>query len=108
MEKKRLIACMKALSDETRLEILEMLKGGTLCACKILEKFSLTQPTLSYHMKLLTESGLVTVTKDWKWSYYSVNGEAMKELRDYFDFVCAESGTCRKNEEGNGSCHVRT
>ena len=101
MERKQLIACFKALSDETRLEILELLKGGTMCACKILEKFSLTQPTLSYHMKLLTECGLVNVSKDWKWNYYSVNCKRMKELRDFFDCRCQETkdAKCEDKEE---------
>lgn len=50
---------IKALSDETRLEIFTMLSQDELCACKILEKFQITQPTVSYHMKILCESGLV-------------------------------------------------
>lgn len=95
MEKKKLVGCLKALSDETRLEILETLRGGELCACKILEKFNISQPTLSYHMKLLADCGLVRVSKDWKWSYYSVNCEMMKELRNYFDFRCGEPGEKR-------------
>jgi ArsR family transcriptional regulator len=49
----------KALSDETRLKIIDMLSCDELCACDILEEFAITQPTLSYHMKMMTESGLV-------------------------------------------------
>lgn len=55
---------LKALSDPTRLKIVEMLGGGKLCACKILDNFSMTQPTLSYHMKILADCGLVDVEKD--------------------------------------------
>lgn len=98
MEETKIIACLKALSDETRLEIVNMLKSGTMCACKILERFSLTQPTLSYHMKQLTDCGLVNVEKDWKWSYYSLNPTAIKELRDFFDFTPI-IGNCCKCEE---------
>lgn len=72
--------CFKALSDETRLQIVEMLKSGTMCACKILECFSITQPTLSYHMKSLTDCGLVTVKKEGVWNYYSVNMELLSKL----------------------------
>ena len=49
----------KALSDPKRLKIVHMLAGGELCACKILEEFHITQPTLSHDMKLLTDTGLV-------------------------------------------------
>ncbi|MGP1432413.1 MAG: ArsR/SmtB family transcription factor [Treponema sp.] len=45
----------RALRDSTRLEIIKMLNDGEKCACKIVERFSITQPTLSYHMKILTE-----------------------------------------------------
>lgn len=97
MESEKLMGCFKALSDKTRLEIIEMLKSGTLCACKILEKFSLTQPTLSYHMKLLTDCGLVNVEKDWKWSYYSLNKDMLLQLRDFFDCVCLTNTGCDCN-----------
>lgn len=84
MEKKKLIESLKALGDPVRFEIFEMLRTGKMCACKILEKFSMTQPTLSYHMKLLTESGLVKVERDWKWNYYSVNEIFLSEISEYF------------------------
>lgn len=76
--------CFKALSDETRLQILEMLTMGELCACKILEKFQITQPTLSYHMKTLTQSNLVNARKEGKWTYYSLNEEELQAARQYF------------------------
>ena len=64
----------KALGDATRLEIVLLLKKeGTLCACEILEKFKITQPTLSYHMKILTDSKIVDFVKKGKWNYYSIN-----------------------------------
>ena len=74
----------KALSDETRLRILIMLtKKGRTCACKILETFNFTQPTLSYHMKQLTDSGLIKAEKDGKWVYYSRNCARMEILREF-------------------------
>ena len=72
--------CFKALGDETRLKIVELLKGGTMCACKILEQFSITQPTLSYHMKALVDCGLVSKRKEGVWNHYSVNIELLAEL----------------------------
>lgn len=63
----------KALADETRLKILTMLTKGRTCACKILEEFNFTQPTLSYHMKQLCDSGLVEGAKEGKWVHYTLN-----------------------------------
>lgn len=73
----------KALCDETRLKILQMLTKGKTCACKILEEFCFTQPTLSYHMKQLTDSGLVDGEKDGKWVYYKINCERVKLLKEF-------------------------
>lgn len=74
----------KALADETRLQILEMLTMGELCACKILEKFQFTQPTLSYHMKTLTQAGLVQARKEGKWMQYSLNEQELQCAVAYF------------------------
>ena len=61
------VSVFKALADETRLKIIQMLSSGELCACNILEEFNITQPTLSYHMKILTECGLVKGVKEGSW-----------------------------------------
>ena len=61
----------KALSDSNRLEIVQMLSEGEKCGCKLLERFEITQPTLSHHMKILVESGMVNDRKEGKWHYYS-------------------------------------
>ncbi len=63
----------KAFCDENRLMILEMLQSGEKCACVLLEKLSITQPTLSHHMKLLQESGIVIPRKEGKWTHYSID-----------------------------------
>ena len=76
-------AMFKALSDETRLKILTMLVKGKTCACRLLDEFHFTQPTLSYHMKQLTDSGLVKGEKDGKWVYYLVNSERLNFLKDF-------------------------
>ncbi len=92
MEKEMLADSLKALGDRTRFSIFDMLRGGRLCACKILERFSMTQPTLSYHMKILADAGLVTVEKDWKWSYYSLNAGAVSALARYFSEIERQGG----------------
>lgn len=77
---------LKALSDETRVKIFHMLSKGELCACKILEEFNITQPTLSHHMKTLCDSGLVDSRKDGIWMKYSINKENLEVLRKFFDY----------------------
>ena len=61
----------KAFCDENRLMILEMLQSGEKCACVLHEKLDITQPTLSHHMKILVDSGIVSARKQGKWTYYS-------------------------------------
>ncbi len=70
----------KALSDETRLKIISMLSDNELCACSILDEFNITQPTLSYHMKILMECSLVNGRKDGSWMRYTLNKEKSNEL----------------------------
>ena len=64
---------IKALSDPGRLKIIDMLSCGEKCACKILEEFQFSQPTLSHHMKVLIDCGLVESRKEGLWSHYSLN-----------------------------------
>jgi len=78
---------LKALSDETRLKIFDMLSNGELCACDILEEFNITQPTLSYHMKILSESGLVDSRRDGVWMKYSINRKSLEALKQLFDNI---------------------
>ena len=74
------VLILKAMSDETRLNILKMLSSGELCACKILESFNITQPTLSYHMKILTDCGLVTGVRDGAWMRYNLNLDNIEKI----------------------------
>ena len=63
----------KAFCDETRLMILSLLQSGEKCACVLLEKVSVSQPTLSHHMKILVDSGIVAARKVSKWMFYSIS-----------------------------------
>lgn len=75
---------LKALGDETRVKIFSMLSNEELCACNILEEFNITQPTLSYHMKILCESGLVDSRRDGVWMKYSINKDSLSMLKKLF------------------------
>ena len=87
----------KALADPTRLEIVDMLSCGELCACKILERFNFTQPTLSHHMKILCDCGLVNGRKEGKWIYYSLNTNAVQNFKGYLTEVtsCKDNCICK-------------
>lgn len=65
----------RALGDPTRLAIIEQLQSGSQCACKLWEAFSLSQPTMSYHLNLLVKAGLLTAKKQGTWMHYSLHQE---------------------------------
>lgn len=72
-EYKKQAIVFKAFCDENRLAILDMLRSGEKCACKLLEEMNIAQSTLSHHMKILTDSGIVVSRKDGKWTHYSIS-----------------------------------
>lgn len=71
---------IKAMADANRLKIIDILSCGTMCACNILENFDFTQPTLSHHMKVLQEAGIVTAEKNGKWQNYTLDPRFVKQL----------------------------
>lgn len=71
----------KAFCDPNRLQIIEMLSGGEECACNLLESLDISQPTLSHHMKILLESGIIRSRKDKKWTYYALDEAACENAR---------------------------
>ncbi len=85
---------MKALADETRLKIIDMLSCGELCACKILEEFNITQPTLSYHMKILVENELVKAVRDGAWMRYTLNKEKTDLILSFLSEITSEKEDC--------------
>lgn len=93
---------IKALSDPNRLKIVDILSCGERCACDILEQFDFTQPTLSHHMKVLMECGIVECRKEGLWSHYSLNSSncnklmlfIMKLITDTDDCICKDRSGC--------------
>lgn len=71
----------KAFCDETRLKVLEMLKDGEQCACVLLEDVEIGQSTLSHHMKILVDSGVVLERKQGKWKYYSISEQGIEQAQ---------------------------
>ena len=79
----RLTPLLKALADPVRLRLVSIVaasEGGEACVCDLNDAFDLSQPTISHHLKVLHEVGLLDRSKRGVWVYYSVNSEAMSEL----------------------------
>ncbi len=82
MDEMKTALIFKAFCDENRIRILKILRSGEKCACKMLEELNVTQPTLSHHMKILCDSGVVVGRKEGKWMHYSISGEGAKFAKD--------------------------
>lgn len=78
----RAVALFHALSDTTRLSIIEMLRGGERCVCELQDELEAAQSRLSFHLKVLREAGLVTDRREGRWAYYSIVPGALAEVHD--------------------------
>ncbi len=78
-----MVKIFKALSDPTRLEIVNMLQSGERCACVILEGVPCVQSTLSHHLKILVEAQVINARRDGKWTHYSINREFAGKLKEF-------------------------
>jgi ArsR family transcriptional regulator len=74
---------LQALSDETRLQIIDLLRGGERCVCELTDALDASQSRLSFHLKALKEAGLVTDRREGRWSYYALNEEAFGQLEEF-------------------------
>ena len=72
-EKEQTARIFKAFCDPNRLTILELLQSGEKCACRLLNALQIGQPTLSHHMRILCDAGIVRARKEGKWMYYSLD-----------------------------------
>ena len=90
---------LKALSDPNRLVIIDFLKNGERCACKILEQLKISQPTLSHHMGILNNADIINCRKEGKWMHYSLNREKFNELKNLM-----EGYTNQQVDDKSGDC----
>ena len=93
-DEKRITTIFKALCDENRVKILKILVDGEKCACRLLEALNVVQPTLSHHMKILCDSGLVVSRKEGKWMHYSLSREGFAMAS-----ACLETFVSRESSE---------
>jgi ArsR family transcriptional regulator, arsenate/arsenite/antimonite-responsive transcriptional repressor len=81
-EAERLATLAKALGDPIRLQLVDVLRkhAGKVCVCELVPLFELSQPTVSHHLKVLRQAGIVDSERRGLWAYYYVNPEAVEEL----------------------------
>ena len=78
----RAVTLFHALSDATRLSIIEMLRGGERCVCELQDELEAAQSRLSFHLRVLKDAGLISDRRDGRWSYYRITPDALKEVHD--------------------------
>lgn len=81
----------KAFCDNNRLQILEMLRSGEKCACKLLENLNIGQSTLSHHLKILCDSGIVEGRSEGKWTHYSISEEGSRYAKELLNLLTSKN-----------------
>ena len=94
LTEKKMALIFKALCDENRIRIMKLLRTGEKCACKLLEELNISQSTLSHHMKILCDSGIVVGRKEGKWMHYSISSEGSQIAKDCLNDLTNTSCTC--------------
>ena len=84
-----------ALSDETRLRIIECLGDGEQCVCDLMATLDTAQSRLSFHLKTLKDAGLLNDRREGRWMYYSLNAHTLEELQDVIAGL-KKTGSARK------------
>ena len=88
----------KAFCDENRLRVLDQLRGGEQCACALIERLGIGQSALSYHMKILVESGIVAARQEGKWTHYSISDAGCARAKELLNVITT------RDEQQDGSC----
>jgi ArsR family transcriptional regulator len=76
----RAIELFHALSDETRLQVIELLRKGERCVCELTDTLDAAQSRLSFHLRVLKDAGIVRDRKDGRWVHYELDPEAFEEM----------------------------
>src|SRR6187200_3670553 len=97
----RSVQLFHALSDSTRLSILQRLRFGERCVCDLTDALDAAQSRLSFHLKVLKDAGLVTDRREGRWMYYTLNSEALAEVGELVESMASAPSTA---ERRNGCC----
>ena len=92
----RAVQLFHALSDPTRLSILQRLRMGERCVCDLTDALDAAQSRLSFHLKVLKDAGLVTDRKDGRWMYYTLSAEALGEVTEIAEALAAAPTTAER------------
>ena len=92
MDEKRIAAIFKAFCDENRIRIIKLLRSGEKCACKLLEELNISQSTLSHHMKILCDSGIVASRKEGTWMHYSISSDGARTAKELLTELTTVTG----------------
>ena len=95
---------LKVIADSSRLEILDLLSCGELCARDLLEHFSFSQPTLSHHMKVLKDNNLITSRKDGNKILYKLNHDVLDDVTSRLTLLSSSAGPCICETVEKGEC----
>jgi ArsR family transcriptional regulator len=90
-----------ALSDDTRLRILQRLRGGERCVCELTDALDAAQSRLSFHLKVLKEAGLVTDRREGRWIYYTLDHETLAQIAELLEFLVSKPSPA---ESDDGCC----
>jgi len=93
-----------ALSDETRLAVLDMLRGGERCVCELQDALGAAQSRLSFHLKVLKEAGLVTDRREGRWSYYALVPDTLGMAHDVIRALGTDRVAARRGLKVFGRC----
>jgi len=98
MSNQKYAKIFKAFCDEQRLEILELLRNEEKCACQLLENIDIGQSSLSYHMKILVESGVVESRQDGKWTHYRISEKGSKAAVEILKLLTTPKSTGKNKD----------
>ncbi|GAB6138899.1 ArsR/SmtB family transcription factor [Halanaerobaculum tunisiense] len=92
---------LKALADQTRLQIIDLLACGQMCVCDLTEELDLSQPNMSHHLRILKNAELIIGIKKGRWVYYKLNQEKLEELEVDLNQIINKSPTDCDFERSN-------
>ena len=101
LDTERATRLFHALSDRTRLSILQRLRLGERCVCDLTDALDAAQSRLSFHLKVLKDAGLVTDRRDGRWMYYTLNADALTEIAELVESLASTPSAA---ERQSGCC----
>jgi ArsR family transcriptional regulator len=93
-----------ALSDTTRIEILNLLRDGERCVCELMDTLDAAQSRLSFHLRVLKEAGLVTDRREGRWVYYTIDAGTLATLKEFLSDIETDSPSITRSARRSKDC----